>query len=121
MIGLVGLGNMGYAIYQALCDNYQIYVYDPYVKEKYPQIHFADQITELEKSNIIILAVKPNKISEVVKQFELPHTFISIAAGVKIATIKEVAKPKSIIIRLMPNLPLLAREGAIGMYGDVQG
>lgn len=117
MIGLVGLGNMGYAIYKALCDKYKIKVYDPYVKDKYPQILFSEEISELDSENLIILAVKPNKISEVVREFKKEHLFISIAAGIKTSTIKEL-KPNSSVVRLMPNLPLVARQGVIGMFGD---
>lgn len=121
MIGIVGLGNMGYAIYKSLCDKYAIQVFDPYVKQKYPEISFCNSISELEKENIVILAVKPNKVVEVLREFQSPHIYISIAAGVKISTLKENSHANSTIVRLMPNLPLVANEGAIGMFGDEKG
>ncbi len=118
MIGLVGLGNMGYAIYKALRDRNSIKVYDPYVQNKYQEISFVNEIAELENEKVIIIAVKPNKVTEVLQDFKLPHIYISIAAGVKISTIKQNSHSNSSIVRIMPNLPLIANEGAMGMFGD---
>jgi pyrroline-5-carboxylate reductase len=121
-IGILGLGNMGFPIYEALRQKYFIIPYDPYVVEKYPKISFASSIEEIDQTTqVIILAVKPNKVVEVLREFQKPKTFLSIAAGISIETLAQHSPEGSTYVRLMPNMPIIVKEGAIGMYGDRAG
>lgn len=72
----------------------------------------------LRKADIIIIAVKPHQVIELLN--ELPdqitskHLFISIAAGVSLAQLEEALGHKARVIRVMPNTPALVGEGASG-------
>lgn len=121
-IGILGIGNMGLPIYEALRPGYAVSPFDPHLVEKYPLIPFASSLEEIDHTtHIVVLAVKPDKIVELLKQFKKPKTFLSIAAGITIQTLAHNAPEGSVCVRLMPNLPLLVGEGAIGMYGDPAG
>lgn len=69
----------------------------------------------LERSDIIILAVKPQVIAAVLEDlrgsFQPRHLVISIAAGIATATI-EVFTGSLPVIRVMPNTPILVGRGA---------
>jgi pyrroline-5-carboxylate reductase len=121
-IGILGLGNMGLPIYDSLVSHYAVSPFDPGLIEKYPNIPFANSLSEIDHScSIIILAVKPDKITHILGQFKSPKTFLSIAAGIPLDTLETHAPKESICVRLMPNLPLLIGEGVIGMYGNPKG
>ncbi|MCB1180133.1 MAG: pyrroline-5-carboxylate reductase [Leptospiraceae bacterium] len=118
-IGIVGIGNMGFAIFNSIKEKHQITIYDPYKKNEYPNLPFTNEIKDLEESSeIILLCVKPDQIKEVLSQFTKPLKFISIAAGITVSYLKEKAPVGSQFIRLMPNLPLLVNEGAMDYIGD---
>ncbi|MDR2845874.1 MAG: pyrroline-5-carboxylate reductase [Candidatus Methanoplasma sp.] len=71
----------------------------------------------VEKTNIIVLAVKPKQIQSlfVTEGLKLgaEHLLISIAAGITIDTLKTYV-PDSRIVRVMPNHCCLVLEGAAG-------
>lgn len=119
-IGIIGFGNMGSAIYKALLNNPsfkgEFFIYDA-------------QKSQLEKHNIkstplntpltldyIILAVKPKDIQNLTP-LSWQGPLISIAAGV---SIKELQKtfPNRLLVRLMPNTPLLVKQGISGVFFD---
>lgn len=68
-------------------------------------------------AKILILAVKPGQIREVllgIKDLITPgHLVISIAAGVTLAKMAEVLPPGTRLIRVMPNTPALVGAGAV--------
>lgn len=72
----------------------------------------------VKKSNVIILAVKPQNMAEVLNEVKgivtEKHLIISIAAGIKIKTIQDVMKGEISVIRVMPNTPCLVGEMAAG-------
>lgn len=104
-VGIIGYGHMGKAIGKRL-------------KKRGFQIVTSDgekNIEVAEKSDVLILAVKPFIVSSVVKEIA-PHLrknqlLISIAAGVSLQTIINSLRIQKIpqlfpeIIRVMPNLP----------------
>ncbi len=73
----------------------------------------SDNITVARRSDIIILAVKPQDIGEVLKEIK-PYVkeklIISIAAGVTTFSI-EKALPGARVIRVMPNMPAMVGKG----------
>lgn len=68
--------------------------------------------TLLEKSSLVIIAVKPQNIAELSKIYGdfKGKTIMSIAAGISIEKIKETTAAEK-IIRVMPNIPALIRSG----------
>ncbi len=115
---VVGLGNMGLPIYTSLKKNvnFEVKGFDPFQK------NIPDLETDLKKATsnaeIIILAVKPDKILEVIEKFTVERKIISIAAGISLSTIEKKNYYGSKLVRLMPNLPLQISKGCMGYYGD---
>ncbi len=72
-------------------------------------------------ADTIILAVKPNTVSSVLKEIKLvvdsSKLIISIAAGVKISGIENCFSEKVPVIRAMPNTPAIIGEGATAIAG----
>ena len=144
-IGFIGAGNMGEAminglIKSALCEPAQIWASDVraarlrQLKNTY-QIHITqDNIEVFEQVDVVILAVKPQHMDEVLDHLSrtFPRTIkgvkliISIAAGFPIARIErhfyqdldESSKGLLPIVRVMPNTPALVLAGMAGMSGN---
>ncbi len=104
MIGIIGAGNMGSAIAAGIKGKVLL-------SDKNKRI--SDNITLAKRSNIIILAVKPQDIRRVLEEIKT-HTkeklIISIAAGITTLFI-EKALGRVRIIRVMPNMPAMVGEG----------
>ena len=69
----------------------------------------------LEKAEIIVLAVKPQQVREVLSPLHealAGKLLLSIAAGISLSKLEELAHGTTRIIRLMPNTPALVGEGA---------
>ncbi|EQA63986.1 pyrroline-5-carboxylate reductase [Leptospira alexanderi] len=119
-IGIAGCGNMGGAIYISLKKRYptQVFGYDPYMtsNQKIELISSWDEF--VTKSDLIIVCVKPGKVSDLLKQIQVPKKIISVAAGIHTEAIRKDLPSGSKVVRVMPNLPLLVSEGAMGYYGD---
>jgi len=69
--------------------------------------------------DIIFLAVKPQYVSVVIKECKSSltskHVLVSIAAGIPLAAMKDVAGEDKRLIRVMPNTPCLVGEVASAM------
>ncbi|MCS7231192.1 MAG: pyrroline-5-carboxylate reductase [Elusimicrobiota bacterium] len=117
-VGIIGCGNMGMVLVDAICGlvgNDNVYCYDiekkklNIVKEKY-KVNISNSNKDVvSTSEVILVAVKPQQIAEVLKEIKdylKNHLLISIAAGVKISTIEKIVKKEIAIVRVMPNLPL---------------
>ena len=112
-IGIIGLGNMGAALFSKLSIEFY---YDP-VKES----NCKNEIELAEKSDIIILAVKPNiydSILEKLRPYIINKLIILIAPGYTIKRAKNIVGENSNIIRLMPNTPVSIGEGVVGICFD---
>lgn len=94
-----------------------------YMKSKYPNIKSsADNLDIVADAEIVILAVKPQVLHNVVSgvasalQARKPLV-ISIVAGIAAADIDRwIGGGQNAIVRCMPNTPALVGEGAAGMY-----
>jgi pyrroline-5-carboxylate reductase len=79
----------------------------------------SDNNTVIRSSEIVIYAVKPQVIADVLKEtadvLDLSKLIISIAAGVPLAAIQAVVDKDLRLIRAMPNLCVAVREGAIAI------
>ena len=75
-----------------------------------------DNSIVVKSSEIILLALKPDMIRPVLQKVKgsltKDHLIVSIAAGVPIKAIEEVAGAEARIIRVMPNTPALIGQGA---------
>jgi pyrroline-5-carboxylate reductase len=73
----------------------------------------ADLVRECD---LVVLAVKPQHVAAVLEDIGAAWTseklLISIAAGVRLATMEAQLKPDSRIVRVMPNTPCLIAAGA---------
>ncbi|TQV85338.1 pyrroline-5-carboxylate reductase [Aliikangiella coralliicola] len=74
--------------------------------------------------DIVVLAVKPQKLPEVCLQLSQcdfsNKLVISVAAGFRAAKIADGLKQNPVIIRAMPNTPALIGLGATGLYATSQ-
>lgn len=72
----------------------------------------------LPGAEAVVLAVKPQVMGDVLKDFtpDPAATVISIAAGVRLATIARAVGPKVHSVRTMPNTPALYGVGITGMF-----
>ena len=72
----------------------------------------------LRKANVIVVAVKPHQVLEMVgelaEEATSKHLFISIATGITLAQLENALGKKAHVIRVMPNTPALVGEGAAG-------
>jgi pyrroline-5-carboxylate reductase len=124
-IGFIGAGNMGQAIINGLLAakavaKSNIIIYDPdrekiqVLKKKGLRIA-ADNEDLIDRSDIIILAIKPQLIDEILEDIKESRLkaclLISIAAGITTGHIENLLARKVALIRVMPNTPALIREG----------
>ena len=126
-VGFIGAGNMGEALMRGIIKANLLSPQDVCASDtrdaRLKQLQKDYGITTLRdnkelvlKTRIIVLAVKPQNMEEVLKEIapviKEEHLVISIAAGITTSYIAEHCKPKVPIIRVMPNTPALIQEGA---------
>jgi pyrroline-5-carboxylate reductase len=129
-LGIIGCGKMGYALLKGITRNsgeYEnIYVCDSnsertglFVQEF--NAIAAEQQQLVVAADLIILAVKPAQVKKILHEtasaWNTDKLLISIAAGIKTASIeKELDKPVR-VVRVMPNTPCLVGEGVSAIAG----
>lgn len=119
IIGIAGFGNMGSAIWKALHGERDLLIYDPYISQFPSDSRHTESLNNfINKSDIIILCIKPDKIEEFLSHIKTPKKIISIAAGITLSSLKKSLPEGSSAARLMPNLPLTVGQGAIGYISD---
>lgn len=90
---------------------------------RYPVQTFTDNRQAIEGADVIIVAVKPQQLQDVVKQLN-PYwqeqlLLISIAAGIRIDDISRwLGKSNASIVRAMPNTPALVEAGATALFAN---
>ncbi|MBE9504053.1 MAG: pyrroline-5-carboxylate reductase [Proteobacteria bacterium] len=126
-IGFLGAGNMAEAIIQGLIKSGQVKETEITASDK--NIERLNVVVEgygieghsknfevASRSDIIILAVKPQGIDEVLDDIRAEISeaklIVSIAAGIKIDKIASRLKEGAKIVRVMPNTPALVLAGA---------
>lgn len=121
-VGIIGFGNMGSSIAGGVKSKYKVWIFDK-DKEKtkdIPGVGVANTLIDLiDKTDVIILAVKPQDFTTVLNEIlkNRPKNMkekliISIAAGITTEFI-EILLRKTRVIRAMPNLPLKVGYGTI--------
>ncbi len=130
-IGIIGCGNMGGAILKgALASGVlapeQAYVYDisPAAMETAKGLGVnlaADDEEVCVKSDIILLAVKPQNAAEALAMCKKAldgKALMSIVAGVTVERLQNMIDGTPRILRIMPNTPALVFEGAFALCSD---
>jgi pyrroline-5-carboxylate reductase len=122
-LGIIGYGNMGRAFARALKDVCELIVYDisPARREEAKEAGIpvaGDLYFLLRESETLMLAVKPKDLPGVladVREELGEKMLISIAAGVEIAHLREMAGGHHRIVRMMPNLGVEIGKGTIAV------
>ncbi|MFZ5807082.1 MAG: pyrroline-5-carboxylate reductase [Verrucomicrobiota bacterium] len=131
MLAIIGTGNMGRALTSGLVSKKifrpsEIIGVDPveaaqteFLKIS-PELRWAKTPKEAcAKASIILIAVKPQQIGEVVPQLENPQSlYLSIAAGVTIQKLESLLGNTPRIVRAMPNTPALLGCGVTAFAGN---
>jgi pyrroline-5-carboxylate reductase len=129
-LGIIGCGNMSYALLKGICRNPElapgkIYSNDP--NEARLRL-FADEFKAVKvnkadligASDLVILGVKPNQIRQVLQEtkdyWQENKILLSIAAGISTGLLEELLLPTTArVVRAMPNTPCLAGQGMTGL------
>ncbi len=125
-LGIIGAGNMGKAIMAGVINAGlfhadSIMVSDVYVpglkeiREEYKISITQDSRELITHSDVIVAALKPNIICEVLSSMSGEITgdkvLVSIAAGTSLASLEQAVGKDKKIIRIMPNTPVMVGEG----------
>lgn len=125
MIGFIGGGNMAEALIKGVKISKPHLAEDILVSEpreerrKYLEVTYGIKTTSDNKnvaliSEVIILAVKPQNMDEVLSEIKEivtdEKTVVSIAAGIPLSYLQSMLKTSK-LIRVMPNTPALVMEG----------
>jgi pyrroline-5-carboxylate reductase len=129
-LGVIGCGNMSYALLRGICRDAEIapekiFVNDlsesrMYLFEDEFKAVSADKAALISAADMVILGVKPNQIREVLEDtrdyWQEDKILLSIAAGIRTGFLESLLSPNAVrVIRAMPNTPCLAGEGMTGL------
>lgn len=132
-IAIIGGGHMGTSLLAGLIANQyppeKLWVADPEAKKLQRlknefKIHTTtENHTALQSAEIVILAVKPQLLADVCAQMQeiikqKKPLVISIAAGVRVASIQKWFGEDIAIVRAMPNTPAMIGSGATALYAN---
>ncbi len=107
-IAVIGCGVMGSALARHFSKSHSVILCD----------RNSSKSEAVQKADVIVLAVKPKDLKTLVKEigslFQPHQIVISILAGTPVALLRDYF-PKPILVRAMPNLPLICGEGVVGL------
>jgi pyrroline-5-carboxylate reductase len=135
-LGFIGGGNMTEALLKGLLASSSVGPKDilvsdllsdrlEYLNKEYKVKTTNDSRKLVQKSDILILAIKPQVVGKVLESFsdivDNHKVIISVAAGISINFIEDIlnreGKNKISVIRTMPNTPALVQEGVTAICG----
>ncbi|MGA8260973.1 MAG: pyrroline-5-carboxylate reductase [Arenicellales bacterium] len=132
-IGFVGAGNMAAALIGGLIKRGRkpdrVVVFDPdttktdTLRARFSIEVAADNAGLLRDCDVVVLAVKPQVMHKVLAPLAaavpaMPPLIVSIAAGIRIASIEKWLGRRLAVVRVMPNTPSLVGAGASGLYAN---
>jgi pyrroline-5-carboxylate reductase len=132
-IGFIGCGNMGRSLIGGLINNAYppelLFGADPDPAQRQQLASLfnisvtADSNEAIQNAEVVVLAVKPQaictSISEIAETLGQQRPLIvSIAAGVRLASMSKFAGENMPIVRVMPNTPALIGAGAAALYAN---
>jgi pyrroline-5-carboxylate reductase len=123
---VVGGGNMAGAMLkgwiEAGADPTQVTVVRPSGAAVAEGVRVLKTLPEDEVPALVLLAVKPQKLAEVApglaRLLDPATLFVSILAGVEMATLHRLFPAPRAIVKAMPNIPVALRKGVVGLYSD---
>lgn len=133
VIAIIGAGNMGASLTGGLIKNGhpvdKIIATDPSPEKRLHLTHtygiktLDDNHAAVSQANVVIFAVKPQAFEAVaapLKEVINKHRplIISVAAGVRAASIQKWLGGHAAIVRVMPNTPALIGAGASALYAN---
>jgi len=132
-IAFIGSGNMSRSLIGGLIANglkpEQLFATDPDAEQRdaitkqFEIATFANNEDAVAKADVILLAVKPQVMHDVVSAIAnsiegTSKLIISIAAGVTLDSIIEWLDKPAAVVRVMPNTPALIQAGAAALYAN---
>lgn len=132
-IGFIGAGNMAAALIGGLVDRgrdaRRIMAFDPdtektnRLRDRFSIRIVGDNAQLLRECDAAVLAVKPQVMRSVLTPLagslpDEPPLIVSIAAGIRVASIEKWLGRSLGVIRVMPNTPSLVGAGASGLYAN---
>ncbi len=129
-VALLGAGKMGGTLLQAFLKNNLFHPENIIATVQHPErgqqlakqwgvAVSTDNLAAAQKSDLILLGVKPQTVAELVQQIRpaltAKKTLISFAASVKTAALEQAAGLDVAVIRAMPNTPALVGCGATAL------
>lgn len=134
-VAFIGAGNMARSLIVGMLQeagNLQIRVSDPdqnqldVIRSYGSQIFTStDNAATIQDADVVVLAVKPQVMRTVIEplqdlaQKQRPM-FVSVAAGIREASLNAWLGGNLPIVRCMPNTPALVKAGATGLYANAQ-
>ena len=129
--GFIGMGNMGYAMMNALLKLYPAsdFVFSDASGERASWVTARTKVEAAQtnaecanQSQVVVLAVKPQFFDAVLKNIKYAvkpeQVIVSIAPGITVESIQKKLGDKARIVRAMPNTPALLGEGITGISYD---
>ena len=127
----IGAGNMAEALVKGMtasgvCGADRIFVTDvrperlAFFEKEFQVKGFADNAVAVKNADIVVLAVKPQLLGEVLAGLKASlgkSLLVSIAAGISTAWIESKLADGVRVVRVMPNTPALVRAGAAALCG----
>jgi pyrroline-5-carboxylate reductase len=125
---MIGCGNMG----QALVDGWRLADFDftslTIVRPSGTEVEGVRVVKDVAAAgstpNLVILAIKPQKLDEVAAQVRprlSAHTVIvSLLVGVELASLRERFPGVRTIVRALPNLPVAVRRGVVPLVAETE-
>lgn len=127
-VAVIGAGTIGGAIAKALAlAGYSVVATRRNVEKaswlkEYGVEVISDNRLAVKSADVVFLAVKPNKVGDVLREVGdvvRDKLVISVAAGVSLSELKELAEAK--FVRAMPNIAILVGESFTAYATDLEG
>ena len=123
---LLGCGKMGSAMLTGWLEKglppASVYVIEPYASDWLRASGVNLNTTLPEAPAIVLLAVKPQMMTEALPTLEAMGNgstlFVSVAAGITLSFLEDALGAKTPIVRTMPNTPAAVAQGITAMVGN---
>lgn len=127
-IGIIGVGHLGQYLIAGLSkvDNkFEFFLADPLIdkiRTNFPENNYyftTQNQTVVEKSEIIILATRPDHVNDAINglRFEPEQIVVSVAAGVSLQTLKPLVSPAK-AVRALPISCVAINKSPVLIYPD---